>query len=626
MSMRLWIVAAALAVLTVTVYAPVRRHAFINFDDPQYVSQNAHVTSGLTVDNVRWAFTAGYAGNWHPVTWISHMLDVHWFGLDPGAHHVMNVALHVTSTLLLLWVLWRMTGAAWPSVTVAALFALHPLHVESVAWIAERKDVLSGLFWMLTLAAYVSFVEDRRLWRYAIVVGCYALALMSKPMVVTLPFVLLLLDVWPLRRFNRNAVLEKLPLIALSLAVSVITFMVQREAGAVKALDVLPVTYRVENAIVAYGRYVLMTVWPSGLAPIYPYRTSIPMLEVAASVTTVLGITIVAVRQARVRPYLLVGWLMFVGMLVPVIGLVQAGSQPFADRYTYLPSIGLFIMIVWASADLAARWVRSPTVVLAVIASTAVITCAWLARTQVGYWTDSVTLWRHAVNVTRGNYRAHSNLGQALYTAGRNDDAMIEYRNALAVKPDFAEAANYLGMSLQDRGDIDGAIAQFRVALDALPSFPTAHNNLGLALATEGRFEEAAAEFQEAARLNPQLTAARTNLGIALVRLERFDEAVAAFGDALTLEPDSAQARMNLATARRDRAAARLDAGRTDDALTDLRAAVETLPNDAEVYYLTGVALAKKGLAADAVRALGVAVQIDPAHEAAKRLLAALRK
>jgi tetratricopeptide (TPR) repeat protein len=623
-------------VLTLFVYAPVRQYGFINFDDAQYVSRNGPVAAGLTWEGVRWAFTTGHAGNWHPLTWISHMLDVRWFGLDAWAHHVTNVALHLANSLLLLWLLYRMTAAVWKSAVVAALFAVHPLHVESVAWIAERKDVLCGFWWMLTLLAYVWYVRTPRWWRYALVLLAFALALMSKPMAVTLPFVLILLDVWPLRRASLQAclslsgrpeglpyIVEKLPLFALALASSIVTFVVQRQAGAVKAFDALPLLNRIENAVVAYGKYVMATVWPAGLAPLYPYRPFLPVFEIAASLVVLTVITFVAVRQYRARPYLLAGWLIFLGVLVPVIGLVQVGGQPFADRYTYLPSIGLFVMAVWGLSDAFSRMPQR-TAVLIGLASVSVLSYALLARVQVGQWRDSITLWQHTLAVTSDNYRAHSNLGQALFTARRSDEAIAEFRSALAIKPNFAEAANYLGLALAERGQIAAAIEQYRAALAALPAFPEAHNNLGLALAAQRRFDEAAAEFTEAARLDPQLAAARSNLGIALAALGRYDDAVHAFTEALALQPGAPQARLNLAAAQRDRGANLVQADRLDNALADFRAAVAVIPNDPALRYFTAVALAKKGLTADAISEARAALRIDPSYEDAKRLLAEL--
>jgi tetratricopeptide (TPR) repeat protein len=640
-------VAIALVVLTVFVYAAVRHHEFVNLDDAQYVSQNPEVLKGLTWSGVGWAFTGGYAGNWHPLTWVSHMLDVQWFGLDAGAHHLTNLVLHTSSVLLLFWLFLQMTGALWRSAFVAALFAVHPLRVESVAWIAERKDVLSTVLWMATLVAYVTYVRRRQAWRYACVILLFALALMAKPMVVTLPFVLLLLDVWPLGRTSvrwpglsgpvfggpeRSAlrthgalIREKLPLFALAAASSVVTIIVQHQAGAVKTLAALPLDRRAANSIVAYGWYVTKAIWPVDLAAVYPYQASLPAWQVIGTLTGLALVTALVVRTASRRPYLLVGWFLFLGTLVPVIGLVQVGGTPTADRHSYVPSIGLFVMAAWGLPDLLGRW-RIHRLVLGGAGALAVLACAVTARAQVGYWADSVTLWRHAIQVTSGNYRAHSNLGQALATRHELDAAIAEYTTALEIKPDFAEARNYLGFALAERGDYDAAIVQYREALRALPTFVEAHNNLGLALAASDHLDEAIAEFSETVRLDPRLAAARSNLGIALARVGRTDDAIRELTEALALDPDSEHGRANLSTAYRDRGQALVDAGRLDDALQAYQTAATHTPNDADVHYELGVALARRGRITDAIREVQRALQLNPAHEEAKRLLAELTK
>jgi protein O-mannosyl-transferase len=616
-----FLAAFALAALTIAVYAPVRHYGFINFDDAQYVSRNAAVLDGLTWSGVRWAFTTGHEGNWHPITWMSHMLDIEWFGLDAGRHHLVNLLVHLANALLLFWLLLRMTGALWQSAIVSALFAVHPMHVESVAWIAERKDVLSGFFWMLTLLAYVSYARDRTPWRYGVVVICFVLGLMAKPMVVTLPFVLLLIDIWPLQRVKeRGVIAEKVPLLVLSLVCSIVTFIVQRNAGAVKGLASLPLERRVENAVVAYAKYVAMTIWPSGLAPLYPYEPSIPTATFILALAALVAITVVAVRGRARHPYVVVGWLMFIGMLVPVIGLVQVGSQPMADRYTYLPSIGLFIIAVWGLSEVPTGW-RHRTTMLAAVAFLAVASCAAAARAQVGFWPDSVALWQHTVSVTANNYRAHSNLGQALYTEGRIDEAIAEYRAALAIDPDFAEASNYLGTALSDRGDIDQAIAAYREALRVLPTFAEAHNNLGLALSRQQKFADAEAEFREAMRLDPRRAATRSNLGITLARTGRIDDAIEVFTEALALQPDSTETRHNLATAQRDRGETLADGGHLDAALDAFHQAEAIAPDDPEIHFDLGLTLAKKGLAAEAMNEARRTLQLAPEHQDAKRLL-----
>ena len=508
--------ALALVAAIAIVFAPVVRHGFVNFDDPQYVSENPFVTGGLTLRGISWAFTTGYAGNWHPLTWMSHMLDVQTFGLDAGAHHVTNVVLHAASALLLFVLLHRMTGAPGRSWFVAALFAVHPLHVESVAWVAERKDVLSTLFWMLTIWAYVRYVSQPRAGRYLTVVVLFALGLMAKPMLVTLPFTLLLLDVWPLRRLPLR-VREKLPLFALAIASSVITFAVQQQAGAVKELVTLPIGRRIANALVAYVTYIGKALWPSGLAAIYPYPESIAGWRVAVALVLLAALAALAIRARQRYPYVLVGWLWYLVTLVPVIGLIQVGSQPIADRYTYVPLIGLFIIVAWGVPDLLARWPWRIGVIRAA-AVLAIAACAVTARAQVRQWRNSVALWEHAIAVTTANYRAEGNLGHALASEGRLDEAVYHYAEAVRIHPGYAEA----------------------------------HNNLGLALATQGKIDEAMPHFTEAIRLC-RITSKR--MAISAPRWpgeDRYAEAINHFAIAVRLQPEQGRARQNLARAHYD--------------------------------------------------------------------------
>ena len=565
----LWITLSLIAV-NVVIYAPLRHHDFINYDDPQYVSQNAPVLGGLTWHSVWWAFTTTSFSNWHPLTWISHMLDVQMFGMNPGAHHLVNLALHIANSILLLGVLYRMTGALGRSAFVAGLFAAHPLHVESVAWISERKDVLSTLFWMLTLWAYAWYVRRPRRSRYLLVVALFALGLMAKPMLVTLPFILLLLDFWPLRRVtlaprpvndpirgsrwlslakqlsgNVHLVLEKLPLFALSVASSIITFIAQQRGGAIVQLGAFPWKYRAANALVTYFAYIGKMLWPARLAAFYPYGDSLPAWLVAGAALGLIGATIMVVREARPRPYLPVGWLWYLGTLVPVIGLVQVGSQSMADRYTYVPLIGLFIIVAWGVPDLLARWPhRRP--VLSAAAVLTILVCAVSARGQVRYWENTNTLWEHALKVTHGNYVAHNNLGVALASQGRVDEAIAQYSEAVRLKPDFAEAYYDLGLGLASQGKVNEAIAQYSEALRLNSNYAEAHNNLGVALAGQGKISDSIAQYSEALRLKPDDAVAHNNLGNLLARQGKVDEAIAQYHEALRLKPDFAQAYYDL--------------------------------------------------------------------------------
>lgn len=523
---RAWI-GLALVLLNLLVYAQVQGYPFINFDDPQYVAENGYVRAGLSVHGVRWAFSTSHAGNWHPLTWISHMTDAELFGIDAGKHHLVNLTIHILSTVLLFVVFVRMTQRLWPSAFVAAMFAVHPTHVESVVWIAERKDVLSGFFWILTMWAYVRYASAPSAGRYGVVVVSFVAGLLAKPMVVTLPFALLLLDVWPLNRLSRCAwrplVVEKVPLIVLSVASSIVTFVVQREAGAVRTLDVLPFGRRVAAATLAYAEYVLKTMWPSDLAVLYPHPDAIPPWQVIGAGVLLLGITVAAVRAWRTQPYLAVGWFWFLGTLVPVIGLVQVGSQRIADRYLYLPSIGLFVIVAWGVATFS-KGAKSSRVAVAAAAAVVVVASSVVAREQVQHWRNSVALWEQTLRVTENNSRAHAHLGHALAAEARHDEAIAQYQRALALHPDYPEALNYFGAALGKRGEPEAALPMFRRAVELAPNLPHARANLATALAQSGRLEEAIVEYQHVVRANPHDLHSRAHLGRALVRTGRVDE------------------------------------------------------------------------------------------------------
>jgi len=520
---------AALVVLVVAVYAPVRGFAFVSFDDPQYVAANPVVARGLTWDGVGWAFTTWTQSNWHPLTWLSHMLDVQLFGLDAGAHHVVNVVLHAANTLLLFGVLGRMTGAWVRSAFVAALFAVHPTHVESVAWIAERKDVLSTLFLLLALSSYVAYVRTPSRSRYALVVACFVAGLLAKPMLVTLPFLLLVLDFWPLRRATpwRALVVEKLPLFALSAASCVVTFLAQRAGGAVMSTERLSVGGRVANALVSYVAYVGKTLWPTDLAVLYPIdAASLTVVRALLAAALLAVVTVVAVREATRRPWLLVGWLWFLGLLVPVIGLVQVGNQSMADRYTYVPSIGLFIAIARTAGELAAS--RPPLrTVLAAAGAAAVVACAVAARRQVETWRDSFTLWDHAVAATDRNLLAQLNRGTLLLGAGRIDEAQAQFEECLRDHPRCVIAMNNLGHVAMQRGRVADAERLFAEATRLDPDYVEARVNLGRALRRDGRLEEAVVAFREALSRSPRHAKARAELVATLEELGRSDEAAA---------------------------------------------------------------------------------------------------
>ena len=501
-------------------------HQFVSYDDDNYVYRNPQVASGLTARGVVWAFTSGHASNWHPLTWLSHMLDVQLYGLNAGGHHLTNVLLHAAVAILLFLVLWRMTGALWRSAFVAAVFAVHPLRVESVAWVAERKDVLSGLFFMLTLWAYVGYA--RRPFspgRYLTVAVLFGLGLMAKPMLVTLPFVLLLLDYWPLGRtglpaagrsspFSRRVVIEKLPLLVMAAASSVATFFAQGEA--VIPVDAIPISSRIANALVSYVAFIGKLFYPVGLAAFYPYpENGLPIWEVVASTLALAGISAAVLVWRRRFPYLFVGWFWYVGMLVPVIGLVQVGSQSMADRYTYLPQVGLCLSITWGVAQLAScrrqrRWVCG------VASALAVLILMGFAWRQTSYWRNSEMFWTHSLDCAPDSYIILNNLGNTLVGVGKIDEAITHYRRALEIKPVSAEGHSNLGNALARRGQVGEAIAHYRKSLEIQPGLADTHYNLGIVLADGGQVDEAIFHFQKVLEINPADTEARDRLGLVL--------------------------------------------------------------------------------------------------------------
>jgi protein O-mannosyl-transferase len=508
-----------LLLAVVLVFGQTLQHEFIGYDDSGYVYKNPQVTGGLTVEGITWAFTTNHASNWHPLTWLSHMVDCQLYGLSPGGHHLTNVLLHAAVAILLFLVLRRMTGDLWPSAWVAAVFAIHPLRAESVAWVAERKDVLSGLFFMLTLGAYVSYVRcPSSLVRYSSVVALFALGLMAKPMLVTLPFVLLLLDYWPLRRWGRSTVsrliVEKLPLLLLAAASCVATPLAQGHA--VRRLDAVPILARISNALVSYVAYLGNFFYPAGLAAFYPYlKSSLPIGEVIGACVVLAGISVGALVWRRRLPYFFVGWFWYLGMLVPVIGLVQVGMQSMADRYTYLPQIGLCLALTWGAADAIASWPAARRLCCfgAGLVLLVLMGCAWR---QTSSWRDSETLWTRALACTKRNAKAHFNLGTARDGRGQTDAAIACYEEALAIEPAYADAHYNLGNILVLRGQIEQSIAHYQRAVQLKPDDADTHNNLGVALARTGRLDAAIAECRKALELKPQDISARTNLDRAL--------------------------------------------------------------------------------------------------------------
>jgi tetratricopeptide (TPR) repeat protein len=556
-----------LTVATLVVFWQVHNHEFINYDDNLYITENDQVQKGLSRESVVWAFTTTHASNWHPLTWLSHMVDFQLYGLNPKGHHLTNVFFHLLNTLLLFYVLQRMTGALWRSGFVAALFALHPLHVESVAWVAERKDVLSTLFWLLTIWAYTWYVERPRRTRYLLTLLTFTLGLMAKPMLVTLPFVLLLLDYWPLGRFQVDQldtalgaptqaslstrsvssqtlrlIWEKAPFFALAAASSVVTFLVQKGGGAVRPLERFPITIRIANGLVSYVKYMGKMIWPSDLAVFYPHPgASLPIWQAVAAGLLLLSISIAVIRLAKNHPYLAVGWLWYLGTLVPLIGFVQVGEQALADRYTYVPLIGLFIIIAWGVSDIAAKW-RYQRVVFIIAAGApllALMICTWR---QLHHWNNSRTLWEYAVNLSPNDYYAYNKLGAALREQGKRDEAIAHFSQALRIKPDYVIAHNNLGALLIRQGKFDEAIGPLSQALKIKPDYEKAHNNLAVALYEQGKLNEAIAHYSQALRIKPDYAIAHNNMGDALARQGKLDKAISHFSEAVKINPDYADA------------------------------------------------------------------------------------
>jgi len=596
---------------TFAVYAQVRHFDFVNFDDPEYVTANPHVRAGITPASVVWAFTSGEAANWFPLTRLSHMLDYQMFGLRSGWHHLTNVLLHALAVLLLFAFLNRSTGRRWPSAWVALIFALHPLHVESVAWVAERKDVLSAFFWFLALWSYV-----RR--HYWLTLLAFCLGLMSKPMVVTLPFVLLLLDRWPLRQPLRSALRVKIPMMGLSAAGATAAYLVQRSSGAVREVGQFPLGLRVENAVVSYAIYIVKMFWPARLAVFYPYPHDLPVWQIALSALLLVGVSMVVLRQRRSRPYLAVGWLWYLGTLVPVIGLIQVGAQARADRYTYLPMVGLSIMLVWGLPEVLKSKVAISGAIVACLA------CAVLCEAQIQYWRNSETLFRHALDVTSSNYLAHHNLGVAFADEGRFPEAIKQYQAALQIEPNAANVQTDYGNALAKSGRIPEAIEHYEAALRVLPDSPITHNDLANALAAApGSVPEAIAEYQTALRLKPDYEEARKNLaqvqsnaaemqysmGVDLARSRKPEAAIPHFEEALRLKPDYVDAHNNLGVVL-------AGAGRAQEAISHFEAAVRIDPNSANAHVNLGIALSGiPGRMPEAIRHFEAASRIKPDPE-----------
>ena len=563
-----------LTLISLAVFSQTARYDFVNFDDDVYVYDARAIKAGLTIEGITVAFTKPHARNWHPLTTISHMLDCQLYSLKAGGHHATNVLLHTFAVLLLFRVLQQMTGSIWKSSLVAALFAIHPLHVESVAWVSERKDVLSAVFFFFMLSAYAWYARAPSIGRYLLVAGLFGAGLMSKPMLVTAPVVLLLLDFWPLRRtapseprFRRRRlvfrgessavgrlILEKLPLFALSAGACVVTFVVQKRA--VGAIPPLPLPWRVENAVVSYLIYIWQTLWPIRLAAFYPHpNDTLALWEVTLATGLLVAITATAIVFRNKRPYMFTGWFWYLLMLIPVVGLVQVGEQGHADRYTYLPHVGLFLLIVWGVADVIQPY-RSTWRVAAVSALVVILALATMAFIQTSYWRNSETLWTHALDVTFDNDFAHNNLGYLCLNSGQLDEAISHFQAAAMIRhgktnKHYNVGSAFIEMNLADalarKGESDEAMVHYQQAITLEPNYADAYYNRGNLLLAKGQPDDAIADWEKTLLLQPNDADAHTSLGNALLRKGSIDEAIAHYQTAVALAPDDPHSRNNLA-------------------------------------------------------------------------------
>ncbi len=667
-----FLVCLCLVAVIIIPYFQVINFDFVGYDDELYITENPYVQKGISLEGLKWAFTTFHSANWHPLTWLSHMLDCELYGLNSGAHHWTNVEFHIANTVLLFLILFMMTGALWRSAFVAALFALHPLHVESVAWVSERKDVLSTFFGLLTIAAYCRYVKKTSAKYYILVIAFLSIGLMAKPMLVTLPFVLILLDYWPLKRFqykdnghlpskitprfefkgNNRFILEKIPFFIPVVISCILTFIAQRSESAVTPLGALGLKDRIANALVSYVNYVLKIFWPSKLAVFYPHPgNSLPEWQIIGSALLIVVAILLGIRVSRKYPYLPVGLFWYFGTLVPVIGLVQVGNQAMADRYTYIPLIGLFIIIVWGFSDLLAKW-RYRKIVLSV--SVVIVLSGFTAKTflKASYWENGITLFDNAVKVTKNNYKSQNNLGKAL-TSVDIDKAISHYKAAQRIKPDYAVAHYNLGNVLIKKGKVNEAIDHYQKALHIKPDYVEVLNNLGNAFVNKKDYDKALYYFTKAFKMNPRQIDASNNLANVLFVQGKPDEAISQYKEIVKTYPEDADAHYNLAymlsaQGMLDKAVLHykeslrinpkyskahynlgnilINEGKTKEAFTHFAEAIKFKPDCAPAYNKIGLILFKQGKFKKAEVFFSKAIKINPNYSEARKNLGILKQ
>ncbi len=628
------LVMICLTFLLLMIYWDLQYHDFINYDDPTYVLENYYVKAGFTWEGIGWAFRDIHTGYWHPLSWFSHMADFQLFGMRAGGHHWTSLLIHILNTLILFHILRLLTGELWKSAAVSCLFAIHPLNVESVAWVAERKNLLSSFFWMTTLWAYVHYDRHPSMFRYLAVVILFLAGLLSKPMVVTLPFVLILIDFWPLKRIGydpgnigkaawgglpfkivrQGLLVEKIPLFLMSLVMSGGTIWAVSHEQGLASLNVVSLGTRIAHALVSYVVYLGKLLWPVNLSVFYPHPMHVPLWQSLVCALLLGLITWICIFWCRSKPYLLVGWLWYLGVLFPVIGILQAGHQAMADRYAYLPFIGVFIMIVWGGAAFLKRFQRGK-LLTGSVALTLVLFFSLCARYQLHFWDNSVLLFSRALEVTERNWVAHNNLGAALLKEGKIPAAIRHFEEVLRIKPDYTYAHNNMGLALTSQGSTMEAQSFYLEALRYRPNFVEAYNNIGVALTDQGKYEEAGSYFRRALHFRPHYPEALNNLGYVHARQGRYEEAIRYFDEALRLKPDYVAALNNAGSALSQ-------SGRTREGIERFSRALRIAPDDVMAHNNIGIALANLGRYEAAARHFQEILRIDPHHDEARKNLA----